>query len=121
MSPSRELRVFISSTFRDLHEERDVLVRKVFPEIRALCRQRGVVFTDVDLRWGLTDEDIALGQIVRTCLEEIDRCRPYFIGITGDTYGYVPTVQEIYTDPLLLMEFPWVDQAAEEGGEYSGY
>lgn len=115
MSPSRELRVFISSTFRDLHEERDVLVRKVFPEIRALCRQRGVVFTDVDLRWGLTDEDIALGQIVRTCLEEIDRCRPYFIGITGDTYGYVPTVQEIYTDPLLLMEFPWVDQAAEEG------
>jgi len=84
MSQRTELRVFISSTFLDLPEEREILVKKVFPDFRRLCRQRGVTFTEVDLRWGLTDEDIALGQVIRTCLEEIDRCRPYFIGITGD-------------------------------------
>ena len=46
MSTSSELRVFISSTFRDLQEEREHLVTKIFPEIRALCRERGVTFTD---------------------------------------------------------------------------
>jgi len=49
MPQSSELRVFISSTFRDLQEEREHLVKKIFPEIRALCRQRGVAFTGIDL------------------------------------------------------------------------
>lgn len=111
---SSELRVFISSTFRDLQEEREYLVKKIFPEIRALCRARGVTFTEVDLRWGLTDEDVALGRIIRTCLEEIDRCRPYFIGITGERYGYVPELHEIYRDPDLLARYPWIEDAMME-------
>lgn len=110
-----ELRVFISSTFRDLQEEREHLVKKIFPEIRVLCRERGISFTEVDLRWGLTDEDVVLGQVVRTCLEEIDRCRPYFIGITGDRYGYVPRLQEYYKDPELLARWPWIEDAAMDG------
>ena len=115
MSQRTELRVFISSTFLDLHEEREILVKKVFPDFRRLCRQRGVTFTEVDLRWGLTDEDIALGQVIRTCLEEIDRCRPYFIGITGDSYGYLPQLHEIYGDPLLLERYPWIEPVLAEG------
>lgn len=30
-SPTRTIHVFLSSTFRDFFEERDLLVRKVFP------------------------------------------------------------------------------------------
>src|SRR6476661_1885016 len=67
-----ELRVFISSTFRDLQEEREHLIKKIFPEIRALCRERGITFTEVDLRWGLTHNEGTYGRILRTCLEEID-------------------------------------------------
>ncbi|MGE3802002.1 MAG: hypothetical protein AB7H80_13355 [Candidatus Kapaibacterium sp.] len=52
------------------------MVKKVFPEICALCRERGIAFTDVDLRWELTEEKATLGHIVRTCLEEVDKCRP---------------------------------------------
>ncbi len=114
MSAPTELRVFISSTFRDLQEEREHLVKKIFPEIRALCRERGITFTEVDLRWGLTDEDVVLGQVIRTCLEEIDRCRPYFIGITGERYGYVPELQEYYKDAELLRCHPWLHAAALE-------
>jgi len=110
-----ELRVFVSSTFRDLQEEREHLVKKVFPEIRARCRARGITFTEVDLRWGLTDEDVVLGQVIRTCLEEIDRCRPYFIGITGERYGYVPELLEFYQDPELLRRYPWLEAAATDG------
>ncbi len=110
-----DLRVFISSTFRDLQEEREHLVKKIFPEIRALCRERGIIFTEVDLRWGLTDEDVALGQVIRTCLEEVDKCRPYFIGITGDRYGFVPTYLDIHKDPALLDLHPWIEDAALDG------
>ncbi len=112
---SNELRVFISSTFRDLQEEREHLVKKVFPEIRALCRERGVTFTDVDLRWGLTEQDAMLGQVIRTCLEEVDKCRPYFIGIIGNRYGWVPELHEILMDPELLAKYPFVEELAIDG------
>ncbi len=110
-----ELRVFISSTFRDLQEEREHLVKKIFPEIRALCRERGITFTEVDLRWGLTDEDVVLGQVIRTCLEEVDKCRPYFIGITGDRYGFVPSYLDIQKDPELLTQYTWIEDATIDG------
>jgi len=48
---SREIRVFISSTFRDMMLERDLLVKQVFPELRRKCAKRFVTFTEVDLRW----------------------------------------------------------------------
>ena len=33
----RTVRVFISSTFRDMHGERDSLTRHVFPQLEQLC------------------------------------------------------------------------------------
>ena len=90
MSQTNELRVFISSTFRDLQDEREHLVKKIFPEIRALCRTRGVTFTDIDLRWGITEEEAEREGIIQICLDEIDRCRPFFIGILGERYGWTP-------------------------------
>ena len=44
---SRVIRVFLSSTFRDFGEERDLLVRKVFPELKRLCRERQVELVEV--------------------------------------------------------------------------
>ncbi len=115
MPQHNELRVFISSTFRDLQEEREHLVKKVFPEIRALCRERGVTFTDVDLRWGLTEEEASLGRIIRTCLEEVDKCRPFFIGLIGSRYGWVPELHDVLMDPDLVAKYPFVEDLAIEG------
>ena len=70
---SNELRLFVSSTFRDLMPEREQLVKKIFPRIRKECRERGVEFTEIDLRWGITEEESRTGRTVRICLEEIDR------------------------------------------------
>ena len=39
--PERTIRVFISSTFRDMQAERDELVKRVFPQLRKLCEARG--------------------------------------------------------------------------------
>jgi len=46
----RTARIFLSSTFRDFGEKRDLLVRKVFPALRAKLRERFVEVVDVDLR-----------------------------------------------------------------------
>ncbi len=114
MSTSHELRVFISSTFRDMQEEREHLVKKVFPEVRAICRERGVTFTEIDLRWGLTREEAERGGVIPICMQEIERCRPFFIGILGGRYGWVPP-REQTDDPDLADRYPWLLEAAEAG------
>ena len=53
---SREIRVFLSSTFRYFMQERDLLVKQVFPALRRRAQERGVEIVDVDLRWGITEE-----------------------------------------------------------------
>jgi hypothetical protein len=50
--------VFISSTFRDFIQERDELVKKVFPELRKRRKQRFVELLEVDLRWGITKDQV---------------------------------------------------------------
>lgn len=70
--------------------ERDELVKRVFPRVRRHCEQRGVRWSEVDLRWGVTDEQKADGAVLPICLAEIDRTRPYFIGLLGQRYGWVP-------------------------------
>jgi hypothetical protein len=37
----RVIRVFVSSTFRDMHAERDELIKRVFSQLRKLCETRG--------------------------------------------------------------------------------
>uniref|UniRef100_A0A1I8JR97 TROVE domain-containing protein n=1 Tax=Macrostomum lignano TaxID=282301 RepID=A0A1I8JR97_9PLAT len=57
-SPLGSVRVFISSTFRDMHGERDLLTRCLFPQLRRECRKMFVELLEVDLRWwGVTEEE----------------------------------------------------------------
>ena len=91
----RVIRVFISSTFKDMMEERNILVKNIFPQLRKLCDERHVVWGEVDLRWGITEEQAAEGKVLPICLNEIKNCRPYFIGLLGERYGWVPeTIDE---------------------------
>ena len=110
----QELRLFVSSTFRDLVPEREELVKKTFPRIRKACRERGVEFTEIDLRWGITEEESRTGRTIRICLEEIDRCRPYFIGILGSRYGWIPGITEVEKDEEMIRQFPWLIEYAEK-------
>ncbi len=82
----KTVRVFISSTFRDMQSERDWLVRFVFPKLRQELLQRHIHLVDVDLRWGVTSEQDALS----VCREVVDECRPRFLCMLGGRYGWVP-------------------------------
>jgi nephrocystin-3 len=83
----KTVRVFISSTFRDMHAERDHLVKVVFPELRERMAGRHLYLVDIDLRWGITEQEAEQGKALEICLEEIERSRPFFIGILGERYG----------------------------------
>ena len=91
----RVIRVFVSSTFRDMQAERDELIKHTFPQLRKLCDERNVVWSEVDLRWGITQKQSERGEVLPICLPEIQRCRPYFIGVLGERYGWIPEKFEV--------------------------
>ncbi len=100
--------VFISSTFRDMQTERDYLSKRVFPELEEKLRTEHCHLEPIDLRWGIfTDKNLNTAEkemkILKVCLDEIDRSRPFIIVLLGDRYGWVP--------PLERMK-----QVAEEAG-----
>ncbi|MFC1852968.1 DUF4062 domain-containing protein, partial [candidate division CSSED10-310 bacterium] len=102
--PWRTIRVFISSTFTDMHAERDRMVKYVFPEIRERLEKHRLHFVDIDLRWGITSEQAENDLVLDLCLDQIDQARPFFIGILGQRYGWIPT--EI-TAPL-VKKYGWI-------------
>ena len=75
--------IFISSTFQDMHGERDYLVKEVFPDLLAWCERRKLHLYDIDLRWGVTTEDTESRNTVSACLHNIDNCRPFFLCLLG--------------------------------------
>lgn len=112
---SRQLRLFISSTFVDMNAERNALIR-IFPKISELCNEREVEFFPLDLRWGITENATKEGRVVETCLREIDDSRPFFIGILGGRYGWTPNDSDLgYFSHELKKIYPWIEDAVKNG------
>jgi WD40 repeat protein len=102
------IHIFISSTFNDMHAERDYLVKSVFPELSEWCEKRKLRLIDIDLRWGVTEQDALHNKnVVKVCLDRIDYCRPFFLCFLGQRRGWVPKKEpgiEISEDTFI--EFP---------------
>src|SRR6185369_5030447 len=86
---TRTFRIFVSSTFSDLKEERNALQKYVFPRLRELCTQHGCRFQAIDLRWGVREEAGLDQQTMKICLDEVGRSqraspKPNFIVLLGD-------------------------------------
>ena len=99
----RTARIFISSTFRDMHGERDLLTRYVFPELRRRAHDLRVYIYEVDLRWGVTEEDTKHHKAIEICMTEISKSN-YFIGLLGQRYGWCP---DEYSAPN-SEEYDWI-------------
>lgn len=86
--------IFISSTFRDMHAERDLVLEKVLPELKSEAGKYGDNVDVIDLRWGVdtstleTDEGSA--KVLKVCMDEIDRSHPYMLIFLGERYGWIP-------------------------------
>ena len=94
---NRRKSIFVSSTFRDMHVERDAIHNIVSPRVNEFARKHGGFVNFIDLRWGIdtSSKKEQEDKVLKVCLTEIDRCRPYFIGIIGDYYGSMPGPEKI--------------------------
>lgn len=95
--------IFVSSTFLDMQAERDHLRNVVFPELEERLRERCHYLEPVDLRFydiaakikqdhdtGAIKHDHARELLVlKVCLREIYRSRPFLIAMIGDRYGEI--------------------------------
>ena len=120
-APWRTFSIFISSTFADMQAERDHLKQIVFPRIEEELEKRRIKHETVHLRWGVDTASVKVKEeerettVFKVCLEEIERCKPFFIGLLGDRYGWVPPKtsikittlgKELYdTHPQFLKKF----------------
>ena len=87
--------LFVSSTFADMHAERDHLRVHAFDVLREQLLERCHYLETIDLRQGVEtaqqgDEGERELKVLKVCLDEIERSRPFFVGILGDRYGWTP-------------------------------
>jgi len=87
--------VFVSSTFRDMHGERDLIRDVVLTELSDYAEQCATDIGFVDLRWGVRTSEILSEEekeryVLKVCLDTIDETRPFIIVLLGDRYGWMP-------------------------------
>lgn len=92
---NRKVRVFISSTFSDMQQERNIIVHSVFPRLRKVFSSRLIDIAEVDLRWGIPEEDSESSRILEICIGEVLHCSPFFVGMVGDRYGSLASDEAI--------------------------
>ena len=105
---NRQVRIFLSSTFRDMKEGRTALM-KSFEVLRIKANRRNVDLCFVDLRWGVTEEESESGKTISRCLCEIERSYPFFIGLLGNHYGTSSLDSSVFEkNPDLKVQYPWL-------------
>lgn len=92
--------MFVSSTFADMHAERDYLYHFVFPELAERLQERQHHLEAIDLRGAAEkpapeEEQAKESLVLKMCLSEIARSRPFFIGLIGDCYGWTPASERL--------------------------
>ena len=62
-----------------MKDEREYLMTHSFPLLRKLASERNVTLTELDLRWGITEDEAKNGKVVDICLREVENSVPFFI------------------------------------------
>ncbi len=98
---NRKVSIYVSGTFLDMQSERDALRYSVMPKVNEFAEKYGPCYSVeiIDLRWGINTANVSEEKqnekVLRACLNEIDHCRPFFLGLIGDKYGFTPPREHI--------------------------
>lgn len=91
----KNIKIFLSSTFRDMDAERDAIMNRVYPAVAQQLAPHNIHVDFIDLRWGVSTSDVDEAErenhVLRECIDGIQSSRPFFIGLLGDRYGWVPS------------------------------
>ena len=93
------IRFFVSSTFADMQKERDYLQRVIAPELEKTANEHYETVMFEDFRWGIDTSDLGEeehnSKVLKTCLDEVENCRPYLIIMVGGRYGSSVSTSEL--------------------------
>lgn len=100
MNSAKTIRIFVSSTFRDMDTERDALRNLVEPRLNEALSSYGIDVKLVDLRHTVeTNKKLTTEQreqrVFQICMDEIESCSPYFIALIGHRYGWIPDLKKM--------------------------
>lgn len=114
---SRIIRLFISSTFKDMSEERDKIMHVVCPKLEKYCSAKGYILQIVDMRWGIFESASNEQLTTEICLDEIKLARelsngPFFIAILSHRYG-----SKFAPKSILKSEFDLLLEHCDQSGE----
>ena len=77
--------------------ERDVIKCRIIPALNRRFRDRRIELQAIDLRLGVNTEKMSEEQserkVLSVCTSCIDSARPFFIGLIGQRYGWIPPVE----------------------------
>ncbi|CAH3143126.1 unnamed protein product [Porites evermanni] len=116
-SDIRIIRVFISSTFTDTAQERNLLIADVYPYLKLFGRKYGFEFASSEMRWGIREESSSDHMTSIICMAEIARCQRESQGINyvaflGDKYGFRP-----FPSRIEASEFEQLQAQAEKDND----
>jgi len=97
----RNINIFISSTFNNMEEERTRFIQNVMTPVRKEAYRSNICIKEIDFRWGISDNS----HVMKTCLQAIDKSKPYFIGILGNVYGSQPSMTDFISEKGYLDEY----------------
>ena len=93
----RRYNIFLSSTFKDMDYERDIIKFRVIPSLNRRFRDRRIELQAIDLRLGVNTSDMTEEEserkVLSVCTSCIDSARPFFIGLLGERYGWIPSME----------------------------
>ena len=95
----KNIRVFISSTFKDLVSERNKLMI-AFREAEKCAVKNFINLSEIDFRWGLSDN----ADVMKSCLESIKTSK-HFLCILGGRYGSYPKRENYEKGDNILDEY----------------
>ncbi|XP_073254960.1 NACHT and WD repeat domain-containing protein 2-like [Porites lutea] len=99
-SDIRIIRVFISSTFTDTAQERNLLIADVYPYLKLFGRKYGFEFASSEMRWGIREE----------CQRESQGIN--YVAFLGDKYGFRP-----FPSRIEASEFEQLQAQAEKDND----
>src|ERR1043165_411428 len=98
------VRVFLCATYRDMQIEREFLHTFVFPYLQRCLVGQGITLEVVDLGWKSDENHTEGAGNLKQALDEIERCRPFFIALLGNRYG--TGLERIPSDARAA--YPWL-------------
>lgn len=77
---SPAIRLVIGTTYRDLHSEREYLLKRILPQLKRECEQKGILLSTREIKWA--DEPTIVAKQLNALIEQLHDEITIYLGLT---------------------------------------